>query len=132
MFADRFTQVMGSPAMHYLSNWRLQLAASLLEEQRLSIAQVAAHVGYESEAAFNRAFKKLVGAASRRMATLAGAGWRVINSQRFSRLSCSNLPWRVACGASGLRRAVRPVAIFCVRPANCDIASVSMRFAALR
>jgi AraC-like DNA-binding protein len=61
VFADRFTQIMGSPAMHYLSNWRLQLAANLLEEQRLSIAQAAAQVGYESEAAFNRAFKKLVG-----------------------------------------------------------------------
>jgi AraC-like DNA-binding protein len=76
VFADRFTQVMGSPAMHYLSNWRLQLAASLLEEQRLSIAQVAAHVGYESEAAFNRAFKKLVGAppgAWRRSRAPAGA-----------------------------------------------------------
>ncbi len=61
VFADRFTQIMGSPAMHYLSNWRLQLAANLLEEQRLSIAQAAARVGYESEAAFNRAFKRLVG-----------------------------------------------------------------------
>jgi AraC-like DNA-binding protein len=51
VFADRFTHIMGSPAMHYLSNWRLQLAAHLLEEQRLSIAQAAAQVGYESEAA---------------------------------------------------------------------------------
>jgi len=61
VFAERFAEVMGSPAMHYLSNWRLQLAARLLENQRLSIAQAAAEVGYESEAAFNRAFKKQVG-----------------------------------------------------------------------
>lgn len=61
VFAERFGQVMGSPAMQYLSNWRLQLAAKLLEQQRLSIAQAAAEVGYESEAAFNRAFKKQVG-----------------------------------------------------------------------
>lgn len=61
VFADRFADLMGAPAMHYLSNWRLQLAANLLEQQRLSIAQAAAEVGYESEAAFNRAFKKQVG-----------------------------------------------------------------------
>lgn len=61
VFAERFGQIMGAPAMHYLSNCRLQLAANLLERQRLSIAQAAAEVGYESEAAFNRAFKKQVG-----------------------------------------------------------------------
>jgi AraC-like DNA-binding protein len=60
-FADRFAQIMGSSVMHYLSNWRLQLAANLLEQKRLSIAQAAAQVGYESEAAFNRAFKKMAG-----------------------------------------------------------------------
>ncbi|HKE43236.1 MAG TPA: AraC family transcriptional regulator [Steroidobacteraceae bacterium] len=60
-FADRFVNIMGTPPMQYLSSWRLKLAANLLEEQRLSIAQAAAEVGYESEAAFNRAFKKLVG-----------------------------------------------------------------------
>jgi AraC-like DNA-binding protein len=61
VFTERFTDVVGAPAMHYLSNWRLQLAARLLENQGLSIAQAAAEVGYESEAAFNRAFKKQVG-----------------------------------------------------------------------
>jgi AraC-like DNA-binding protein len=60
-FAERFTDVMGSPPMQYLSNWRLQCAARLLERQGISIAQAAAEVGYESEAAFNRAFKKQVG-----------------------------------------------------------------------
>jgi len=62
VFAERFSQLMAAPAMHYLSNWRLQLAANLLKQERLSIAQVAGEVGYESEAAFNRAFKKQVGA----------------------------------------------------------------------
>ena len=60
-FAERFTAIMHAPPMHYLSNWRLQLAARLLEGQGTSIAQAAAAVGYESEAAFNRAFKKQVG-----------------------------------------------------------------------
>ncbi len=60
-FAERFSDLMGVPAMHYLANWRLQIATRLLERQGVSIAQAAAEVGYESEAAFNRAFKKQVG-----------------------------------------------------------------------
>jgi AraC-like DNA-binding protein len=61
VFADRFTSVIGTPAMQYLCNWRLQVAAHMLEAQGLSIAQAAARVGYESEAAFSRAFKKALG-----------------------------------------------------------------------
>jgi AraC-like DNA-binding protein len=60
-FAERFVEVMGVPPMQYLANWRLQRAARLLEQPSISIAQAAAAVGYESEAAFNRAFKKQVG-----------------------------------------------------------------------
>jgi AraC-like DNA-binding protein len=60
-FAERFTEYMGTPPMQYLGNWRLQLAARALERQGTSVAQAAAEVGYESEAAFNRAFKRLVG-----------------------------------------------------------------------
>jgi AraC-like DNA-binding protein len=68
VFADRFTQVMSVPAMHYLGNWRLQRAARLLERQSVSVAEAATAVGYESEAAFNRAFKRQVG--------LPPGGWR--------------------------------------------------------
>lgn len=60
-FAERFAQLMGVPPMHYLAKWRLQLAAELLERNGTSIGQAAAAVGYGSEAAFNRAFKKEVG-----------------------------------------------------------------------
>jgi AraC-like DNA-binding protein len=60
-FAERFMQMTGTPPMQYLSNWRLQVAAQQLEQRGTSIARAAADVGYESEAAFNRAFKKLVG-----------------------------------------------------------------------
>lgn len=60
-FAVRFTALIGTPPMQYLSIWRLQLAARKMESQGLSIAQAAAAVGYESESAFNRAFKKCVG-----------------------------------------------------------------------
>ena len=60
-FAERFTAYVGISPMQYLARWRLQLAGRLLEQPGVSIAQAGAEVGYESEAAFNRAFKKLVG-----------------------------------------------------------------------
>lgn len=47
--------------MHYLSLWRMHLAAQLLREGHDSVAQVAVAVGYESEAAFSRAFKRQFG-----------------------------------------------------------------------
>jgi AraC-like DNA-binding protein len=61
-FAERFTQYVGQPPMHYLASWRMQLAANLLTSGTDSVAVVASRVGYESEAAFSRAFKKAVGA----------------------------------------------------------------------
>ncbi len=48
--------------MRYLANWRMQLAKQLLREGGHSVQEVAARVGYESEAAFNRAFKRAFGA----------------------------------------------------------------------
>jgi AraC-like DNA-binding protein len=60
-FAERFAQVLGQPPIQYLTEWRMQLATGLLANGKDSIAQIAAQVGYESEAAFSRAFKKLVG-----------------------------------------------------------------------
>ena len=61
VFADRFTHYVGTAPMHYLARWRMQLAARRLETPRIGIAQVAAEVGFESEAAFSRSFKKYVG-----------------------------------------------------------------------
>ncbi|MBP6014485.1 MAG: AraC family transcriptional regulator [Alphaproteobacteria bacterium] len=60
-FADRFTTLMGQPPMTYLTNWRMQVAAHKLREGRLTIGQIAFDVGYESEAAFTRAFKRELG-----------------------------------------------------------------------
>jgi AraC-like DNA-binding protein len=57
-FADRFTSLVGVPPMKYLASWRMQVAAQRLRESHKSVAQVAAAVGYESEAAFARAFKR--------------------------------------------------------------------------
>lgn len=61
VFAERFIDLLGMPPMHYLARWRMQIAASILSDAGSNIAAIAAHVGYESEAAFSRAFKKLVG-----------------------------------------------------------------------
>jgi AraC-like DNA-binding protein len=62
VFAERFTEMAGQPPMQYLALWRMQLASRLLAEGD-HVAAVAGAVGYESEAAFSRAFKKLVGQA---------------------------------------------------------------------
>ncbi len=59
--AERFTQFVGRPPMQYLANWRMQLAANHLRSGVESVAAIANRVGYESEAAFSRAFKKAVG-----------------------------------------------------------------------
>jgi AraC-like DNA-binding protein len=70
--ADRFTRLIGVPPMQYLANWRMQVAAQKLRDTSASIAQVAELVGYDSEAAFSRAFKKAFGTAP--------ASWRRSNS----------------------------------------------------
>jgi AraC-like DNA-binding protein len=66
--AERFNELIGSPPMQYLARWRTSLAARALRETKASIVRVAEDVGYESEAAFNRAFKREFG--------LPPAAWR--------------------------------------------------------
>jgi AraC family transcriptional regulator, alkane utilization regulator len=61
VLAERFTQTVGEPPMRYLTQSRMQLARELLRQRRRSIPQIAVDVGYEAEAAFNRAFKREVG-----------------------------------------------------------------------
>jgi AraC-like DNA-binding protein len=70
VLAERFADVVGQPPMQYLTQWRMQLATRLLAEPGArKVAAVAEAVGYESEAAFSRAFKKCVG--------IAPAAWRL-------------------------------------------------------
>jgi AraC-like DNA-binding protein len=59
--AERFARFLGEPPMAYLWRWRLQLAARLLQTTQKSVFEVALEAGYESEAAFNRAFKREFG-----------------------------------------------------------------------
>jgi transcriptional regulator GlxA family with amidase domain len=58
VLAERFRHYLNEPPMAYLTRWRLQLGAQMLASTSHSVAQIASEVGYESEAAFNRAFKR--------------------------------------------------------------------------
>jgi AraC-like DNA-binding protein len=61
-FADRFTALVGQPPMRYLTGWRMQLARNQLAATTRTVAQIAYDVGYDSEAAFSRAFHRECGA----------------------------------------------------------------------
>lgn len=61
VLAERFTRTLGEPSLTYLSCWRLQLAARLPQTTRKTGLNVAMDVGYNSEASFNRAFKREFG-----------------------------------------------------------------------
>lgn len=69
--ADRFIHLIGVPPMHYLAQWRMQVATQKLRGTSTSVGEVAEIVGYDSEAAFSRAFKKAHG--------VAPATWRRSN-----------------------------------------------------
>jgi AraC-like DNA-binding protein len=60
VLAARFTEMVGHPPVHYLTLWRMQLASRLLHDGQ-QVAEAADAVGYASEAAFSRTFKKLMG-----------------------------------------------------------------------
>ena len=61
VLAERFADLVGMPPMSYLAKWRMQIASGLLSGGGNNIATVAAEIGYGSEAAFSRAFKKMTG-----------------------------------------------------------------------
>jgi len=61
VFAERFALLVGQPPMQYLALWRMHMAAQRLREGQSSVAQIAFAVGYDSEAAFSRAFKRQFG-----------------------------------------------------------------------
>jgi AraC-like DNA-binding protein len=61
VLAERFQAAMGRAPIEYVASWRMQLAADRLRNGQDGLATIAADVGYESEAAFNRAFKRITG-----------------------------------------------------------------------
>ncbi|HUI62513.1 MAG TPA: AraC family transcriptional regulator [Steroidobacteraceae bacterium] len=68
VFAERFSSLVGQPPMQYLAMWRMHVAAQYLREGRGSLAQIGAAIGYDSESAFSRAFKRQFG--------VSPGGWR--------------------------------------------------------
>ncbi|BAU49378.1 hypothetical protein SVA_2830 [Sulfurifustis variabilis] len=61
VFAERFVALLGVTPMHYLATWRMHLAEDMLKERRSSVAQIAERLGYQTEAAFRRAFRRVRG-----------------------------------------------------------------------
>jgi AraC-like DNA-binding protein len=62
-FASRFARLVGEPPLAYVTRWRMQKAAGLLRQSSATLADIAERVGYDSEAAFSKAFKRTVGSA---------------------------------------------------------------------
>ncbi len=60
-FAARFTELVGEPVMSYVAHWRMQLAVAALKDEGATVGQLADRLGYQSEAAFSRAFKRVIG-----------------------------------------------------------------------
>ena len=60
-FAARFSELVGEPAMRYVARWRMHVALTWLKEEETAVSEMASRLGYESEAAFSRAFKRFLG-----------------------------------------------------------------------
>lgn len=60
-FAAKFTELVGIPPLTYVTYWRMQLATTMLKDERLSVSQIAEKVGYTSDIAFHKAFKRQFG-----------------------------------------------------------------------
>jgi AraC-like DNA-binding protein len=74
-FAARFTELVGEPPMHYLARWRMSVALNWLKTDGAALGELALRLGYQSEAAFSRAFKRFIGVspgAVRRSVAVAG------------------------------------------------------------
>ncbi|WP_449429346.1 AraC family transcriptional regulator [Rhodanobacter umsongensis] len=76
-FAERFTQLMKMPPMQYVTQWRVSIAEQLLRSRQQSVACIAEQLGYSSEAAFRRLFKRVSGISPGRIR--ADAAGRVLN-----------------------------------------------------
>jgi len=76
-FAARFTELVGEPAMQYVTRWRMHVALTRLKDDEGPLGELAGRLGYQSEAAFSRAFKRFIGVspgAARRNGERANGG----------------------------------------------------------
>jgi AraC-like DNA-binding protein len=80
VLAERFRQYLGEPPMTYLARWRLQLGAQMLTSASYSVARISGEVGYESEPAFNRAFKREFGVPPARFRMQARSAQGVVHT----------------------------------------------------
>ena len=87
VLAERFRHYLNEPPMAYLTRWRLQLGAQMLASTSYSVAQIASEVGYESEAAFNRAFKREFTVPPARFRSQSRSAQAKLPRQEKSRLS---------------------------------------------
>jgi AraC-like DNA-binding protein len=60
-FSARFAALVGEPPMHYVTRWRMHVALAWLQEEKATLDELALRLGYQSEAAFSRAFKRFIG-----------------------------------------------------------------------
>ncbi|MGH9164683.1 MAG: AraC family transcriptional regulator [Acidimicrobiales bacterium] len=74
-FAARFSELVGEPAMHYVARWRMQLAVAALKDGDATVRELADRLGYQSEAAFSRAFKRVVGMPPGGLRRTSGEAW---------------------------------------------------------
>ena len=100
VLGERFTELMGEPPMRYCAGWRMRVAANMLRDGKENTANVAYSVGFNSEAAFNRAFKREFGEPP--------ATWRrqvEAEEQANARGRCSRTSCRLSkCGTARQRR----------------------------
>jgi AraC-like DNA-binding protein len=71
-FAARFTELVGEPVMSYVARWRMHVAVAAFREEGATVGQLADRLGYRSEAAFSRAFKRVIGVSPGAMRSSAG------------------------------------------------------------
>jgi AraC-like DNA-binding protein len=60
-FAARFRELVGESPMHYVARWKMNVALTWLKEEDTTLCKLAGRLGYQSEAAFSRAFKRFIG-----------------------------------------------------------------------
>lgn len=85
-FAARFTTLVGEPPMHYVARWRMLVALTRLKEDGAVVSELAGQLGYQSEAAFSRAFKRFMGVSpgAVRRTPPAASDWLALPASRLS------------------------------------------------
>ena len=79
-FAARFTELVGEPVMSYVARWRMHVAVAALKEEGATVGQLADRLGYRSEAAFSRAFKRVIGVSPGACRRIAGEQDRALSA----------------------------------------------------